>query len=243
MLEGRRCIRERVTRVPIFRQSTINNLTTFFNLPIPHSANRAKRFACIVWFTSVVLSAQSPQELLNRAVDEFEQGRFAQSASTFDEVAKAVPGQAPQLWQRGIALYYAGRYADCRRQFESHRTVNPDDVENAAWHFLCVAREQSPDKARTALLPVGPDFRSPMREVYQMFRGALTAEDVVKAAGNDPSGQFYAHLYVGLYSEALGRKDLALTHIKEAASERFASAGGYMHMVAVVHLKTIQTKN
>ena len=132
----------------------------------------------VLGFACAVLAAQNPQALLDRAVDEFEQGRFAQSASTFDEVAKAVPGQAPHLWQRGIALYYAGRYADCRRQFESHRTVNPDDVENAAWHFLCVAREQSPDKARAALLPVGPDFRSPMREVYQMFRGALTAEDV-----------------------------------------------------------------
>jgi lipoprotein NlpI len=197
----------------------------------------------VLGFACVVFAAQNPQALLNRAVDEFEQGHFAQSASTFEEFAKAIPGQAPNLWQRGIALYYAGRYADCRRQFESHRTVNPDDVENAAWHFLCVAREQSADKARVALLPVGPDFRSPMREVYQMFRGALTAEDVVKAAGNDPSGQFYAHLYVGLYSEALGRKDLALKHIKEAASERFASVGGYMHMVAGVHLKTIQTRN
>jgi len=65
----------------------------------------------------------------------------------------------------------------------------------------------------------------------------------MKAAGNDPSGQFYAHLYIGLYSEALGRKDVALAHIKEAASDRFASVGGYMHMVARVHLKTIQTKN
>ena len=96
----------------------------------------------VLWFACVVLAAQSPPALLNRAVDEFEQGRFAQSAATFDQLAKAIPDEAPQLWQRGIALYYAGRYADCRRQFESHRTVNPDDVENAAWHFLCVAREQ-----------------------------------------------------------------------------------------------------
>ena len=134
------------------------------------------------------------------------------------------------------------RYADCRRQFESHRTVNPDDVENAAWHFLCVAREQGADKARAALLPVGPDPRAPMREVYQMFRGAMTAEDVLKAAGDRPSGQFYAHLYIGLYSEALGRKDLALKHIKEAASDRYAPVGGYMHMVATVHLKS-ETKS
>ncbi|MEO5741607.1 MAG: hypothetical protein ABIS29_13535 [Vicinamibacterales bacterium] len=196
----------------------------------------------VLWFTCGVLNAQGPQALLNRAVDEFEQGRFAASAATFDELAKVVPDEAPQLWQRGIALYYAGRYRDCRRQFESHRTVNPDDVENAAWHFLCVAREQAPDKARAALLPVGPDPRSPMREVYQMFRGALTADDVLKAAGSSPAAQFYAHLYIGLYSEAMGRRDLAAKHIREAASDRYATSGGYMHMVAGVHLKVLGSR-
>jgi lipoprotein NlpI len=191
----------------------------------------------VLWFAGGPISAQGPRALLDRAVDEFEQGRFTASASTFDQLAKLISDEAPQLWQRGIALYYAGRYADCRRQFESHRTVNPDDVENAAWHFLCVARDQGADKARAALLPVGPDPRAPMREVYQMFRGAMTAEDVLKAAGDRPSGLFYAHLYIGLYSEALGRKELALKHIKEAAADRYASAGGYMHMVATVHLR------
>ena len=195
---------------------------------------------CVSALACGALSAQGPKAALDRAVDEFAEGRFAQSAATFDEAAKMIPNEAPYLWQRGIALYYAGRYGDCRRQFESHRTVNPDDVENAAWHFLCVAREQTPEKARGALLPVGLDPRAPMREVYQMFRGTLTADDVLKAAGSGASGQFYAHLYIGLYSEALGRKDLALKHIKEAASDRYASAGGYMHMVATVHLGTLR---
>ena len=198
--------------------------------------------ASVLACASVVLSAQGPKAVLDRAVDEFAAGRFAQSAATFDEAAKMIPQEAPYLWQRGIALYYAGRYTDCRRQFESHRTVNPDDVENAAWHFLCVAREQAPDKARAALLPVGPDARVPMREVYQMFRGTLTPDDVLKAGGGTPSGQFYAHLYVGLYSEAIGRKDLALKHIKEAASNRFAPVGGYMHMVAAVHAKVLDSR-
>jgi tetratricopeptide (TPR) repeat protein len=198
-------------------------------------------FVVVLGMTIAVISAKNPQALLNRAVAEFEQGRFVESAATFDAVAKAVPDEAPQLWQRGIALYYAGRYGDCRRQFESHRTVNPDDVENAAWHFLCVAREQTPEKARGALLPVGPDARAPMREVYQMFRGTLGAEDVLKAAGSGPLAQFYAHLYIGLYSEALGRKDLALKHINEAASDRYAG-GGYMHMVATVHSKVLGSR-
>ena len=181
--------------------------------------------------------AQSPQVLLNRGVAEFERGQFAASAATFDALAKSIPDQAPHLWQRGIALYYAGRYTDCRRQFESHRSVNPDDVENAAWHFLCVGREKGVEAARASLLPVGPDSRRPMRQVYEMFRGKLTPDEVMNAAGDDAEGRFYGNLYVGLYYDALGRKDLASTHIRAAAAPEFASVGGYMHMVATVHLK------
>jgi lipoprotein NlpI len=190
----------------------------------------------------LLLLAQSPQAILSRAVADFENGRFAESAAAFDRLAKAVPDQAPYLWQRGIALYYAGRYDDCRRQFESHRLVNPDDVENAAWHFLCVARAESPAKARAAVLPVGRDGRVPMREVYQMFRGTLTPEQVLSAAGVQPEAQFYAHLYLGLYFEALGTNDRALEHVTIAAANRFEPYGGYMHMVARVHLRSLTTR-
>jgi lipoprotein NlpI len=179
---------------------------------------------------------QSPREAYDRAVAEFERGRVVESANNFDRLVKLAPEEMPQLWQRGIALYYAGRYADCRAQFEAHRRVNPDDVENAAWHFLCVARAESPEKARSALLPVGPDPRVPMREVYEMFRGKLRPEDVLKAAGSSTSGQFYAQLYLGLYFEALGDKRKALEHITVAAEDRFAAPGRYMHTVAKVHL-------
>jgi lipoprotein NlpI len=178
--------------------------------------------------------ADSPQDIFERAVADFQRGRIAESAAGFDRVAALLPDYAPQLWQRGIALYYAGRFKDCRGQFESHRTVNPDDVENAAWHFLCVARAESPARARAALLPVGPDLRKPMREIYQMFRGSLTPDQVMAAAGSDDMASFYAHLYVGLYYEATGDAKRALPHITAAADERYVDAG-YMHMVARVH--------
>jgi lipoprotein NlpI len=177
----------------------------------------------------------SPRALLDRAVAEFSQGRITESVAAFDDLARTAPAEAPYLWQRGIALYYAGRYRDCRAQFESHRTVNPDDVENAAWHFLCVARAESPQAARSALLPVGPDSRVPMREIYEMFRGTTTPEAVLKAAGARPQARFYAHLYVGLYAEAIGEAVRAREQIGLAAQPQFADAGGYMHMVAVVH--------
>jgi len=123
--------------------------------------------------------AERPQAVFERAVTDFLAGRVAESVVGFDAAAKLDPGQAPEFWQRGIALYYAGRYKDCRLQFESHRTVNPNDVENAAWHFLCVARAESPQAAKRALLPVGPDSRAPMTQVYQMMRGDLTKSGVL----------------------------------------------------------------
>ena len=179
--------------------------------------------------------SESARDILERAIEDFLAGRVAQSVTGFDRVAALAPDVAPQLWQRGIALYYAGRYNDCRKQFESHRTVNPNDVENPAWHFLCVAHAESPQKARAALLPVGPDQRSPMREIYEMFRGTMSPEAVLTAAGQSASARFYAELYVGLYYEAIGKKSEALTHLKTAAADRFAQVGGYMHRVAMLH--------
>ena len=195
-----------------------------------------------VLLLQVSLAAQDPRAVFDKAVADFEAGRVAESAAGFDTLAKLVPSQAPELWQRGISLYYAGRYQDCRRQFESHRTVNPNDVENAVWHFLCVARAESPEKARAAILPVGPDSRVPMRQVYELFRGEMSPDMVLKAAGSRDLAQFYAHLYVGLYFDALRDTQRALEHITLAAADRYADEGGYMHTVAKVHLGILRRR-
>jgi lipoprotein NlpI len=158
------------------------------------------------------------------------------SLAGFDRLIALDPSAEPYLWQRGIALYYAGRYDECRTQFERHRAVNPADVENAAWHFLCVARGESSRAAAAKLLPVGPDQRRPMREIYGLFEGRVTEAQVMAAAGNDPSAQFFANLYVGLYLEAMGRAARSRERMALAAADRFASVGGYMHDVARVHL-------
>jgi lipoprotein NlpI len=178
--------------------------------------------------------------IFERAVADFLAGRIPESVTAFDELARLAPDSAPELWQRGIALYYVGRYADCRAQFEAHRLVNPNDVENAAWHFLCAARQESPEQARAALLPVGPDSRVPMRQVYDLFRGVLTPEQVMAAAGARPEALFYAHLYLGLYFDALGDRARAREHIAAAADERYESLGGYMHTVARIHLAAFE---
>lgn len=182
------------------------------------------------------LAAQDLRAIMNRASDDFRAGRVTEALRGFDRVATLSPADAPYLWQRGIAQYYAGQFRECRDMFISHRTVNPDDVENAVWHFLCVARAETPEAAKKQMLPVGPDARVPMREVYQMFQGRMTEAQVMKAAGTDPTAQFFARLYVGLFLEATGNAERGRAQIEIAAEERFARYGGYMHDVARVHL-------
>lgn len=184
----------------------------------------------------LLVGTQDVRAIMNKASDDFRAGRIEESLRGFDRVAALSPADAPSLWQRGIAQYYSGKFRECRDMFVSHRTVNPDDVENAVWHFLCVARAESPGAARKQMLPVGPDARVPMREVYQMFQGRMTQAQVMKAAGTDPTAQFFARLYVGLYLEATGDAAGGRVQIEVAAEDRFARFGGYMHDVARVHL-------
>lgn len=182
----------------------------------------------------------TPRALFDRAVSLFFAGSPAESAAVFDNLIAVDPASAPALWQRGLALYYADRFEDGRRQFELHRTVNPDDVENPAWHFLCVARATTPAAARQQMLPVGKDERVPMQEILAVFEGRGSSEDVLKAANRGAEGDrhnqlCYAHLYLGLYAEALGDTAEARRHISLAAGPY--RMNHYMGRVAQVHVR------
>jgi lipoprotein NlpI len=196
----------------------------------------AAGIAMIVATAPAIAGRQGAPELLESAMAEFRSGKLAESVASFDRLAKLEPRYGPYLWQRGIALYYAGRFEECRAQFESHRFVNPDDVENAAWHFLCAAGAESAAAARARILPVGRDRRTPMAEIYQMFLGKMTEAQVMQASGRSAEGLFFANLYTGLYMAATGAPG-GRERIAVAAEPRFAAAGGYMHAVARVHLQ------
>ena len=203
-------------------------------------------FFWIVLAATVVAQDRSisdPRVVYEKAVDDFINGDFEASADGFDALVELRPDLAPRLWQRGIVLYYAARYDACIAQFELHRTVNPNDVENAAWHFLCVARSESPEQAQSALLPVGPDARVPMRQVYDLYSGAITPDEVMAATNGQPGAVFYAHLYLGLYAEALGDRESALEHIRAAADHSYGRVGRFdMYTVAAVHLALLESR-
>jgi len=181
----------------------------------------------------------------SRGVQHFRLGNFAQSVTDFDRYLELVPEQAPYHWQRGISLYYAKRFEDGRKQFELHQTVNPNDVENAVWHFLCVTRASGVEKARVALIPIQRDARVPMMQIHALFADKAKPEDVLAAAknGTPPPAEldnrlFYAHLYLGLYFEAIGNAKLTREHIFKAATG--FTADHYMGDVARVHAQVLR---
>jgi len=182
------------------------------------------------------------EDSMRKAVALFFEAKPKESVAAFDKVIAMEPKTAPRLWQRGLALYYAEEYKEGRKQFELHQTVNPNDVENAAWHFLCVTRAENVEAARKALIPIKGDERVPMKEVHDLFAGKGSEEAVLKAANTgDPTSedyrnQFcYAHLYLGLYYEALGQTEKAKDHMLKAAQN--FRMDHYMGRTAQVHVK------
>ena len=176
----------------------------------------------------------------HRGVAYFKSAKVVESIADFDKYIAANPRSEPEHWQRGISHYYAGEFAKGRKQFEVHQTVNPNDVENAVWHFLCVARAETIEKARAAYIPIKGDTRVPMMEVHALFIGKLKPEDVLASANaGDVKGPqlernlFYAHLYLGLYYEIIGDAEKSAKYIRLAAAK--TEEHGYMGDVARVH--------
>lgn len=190
--------------------------------------------------TPATAAGEPPRSLFNEAVRLFFEAQPVAAARVFDQLVDAAPEAKPDLWQRGLALYYAERFDDGRQQFELHRTVNPNDVENPAWHFLCVAKSEGAEAARGKLLPVGEDPRVPMKEILAFYAGRCEPAAVLAAAENG-AGEArrnqlcYAHLYLGLYYDAVGDPEKARAHITQAAGP--FQMDHYMGNVAVMHAK------
>lgn len=186
------------------------------------------------------LDPRAASALNLRGSEYFKQGRIQESVADFDRYVELKPEAMPAHWQRGISLYYVGRYEDGVKQFKAYEQKDTNDVENAVWHFLCLARKEGVAKARRAMLKIGRDQRVPMMAIYDLYAGKATPDEVMKAVKEgDPKGAelkkrlFYAHLYLGLYAEVSGDRKKALEHMTEAA-EKYR-IGHYMGDVAKVH--------
>lgn len=179
-----------------------------------------------------------------RGREHFRLGKIDESLADFNKLVELQPDLESRQWERGITCYYAGKYEAGAQQFELYQTYHDQDVENSVWRYLCVVPTEGVAKARENMLPIKNDPRVPMMDIYELYRGKKTPDDVFTAAkvGNPAENElksrlFYANLYVGLYYESLGRPKLARPHILEAANK--CRISHYMGDVARIHAERL----
>jgi lipoprotein NlpI len=177
-----------------------------------------------------------------RGGEYFKQGKITESIQDFDTYIKAYPKSEESHWRRGISYYYAEKYKEGAKQFELGKKVYGDDVENAFWHYLCLARIEGVEKARQQLLKIGNDRRPGFMTILKMIQGQAKPEDVFADIEKQKLDKedlnealFYAHLYIGLNYEAQGNAAKSLEHITQAVDKH--PIGHYMWDVAAVHKK------
>ncbi|CAI5999504.1 unnamed protein product, partial [Closterium sp. NIES-65] len=146
------------------------------------------------------------------------------SVVEFDRALQLDPSQEPYLWQRGLSLYYLGKFQEAAEQFRKDVAVNPNDTEEAIWCFLSEARVVGAQQARQQFLLVGQDPRPVMRAAMDVFQTGGDPKKILAAAAADfgrPSALFYANLYVGLFHESEGDQDQSRRYILEAAQSPY----------------------
>jgi lipoprotein NlpI len=210
-----------------------------------HEALRQHAEAIADFDKTLVLDPKAAEAYDHRGSEQFKLGHISESLADFDRFLEQRPEARDAHWKRGISCYYAGKYDEGRKQFELGKVIYKDDVENAAWHFLCLAKQSGLDKARQSLLEIGTDKRVPLMEVYALYAGKAKPDDVLAAAragkpGADELNErlFYAHLYLGLYADVAGDRKQALEQITRAVEDH--KIDHYMGDVARLHLALLR---
>lgn len=175
-------------------------------------------------------------------------GHFKEAVADFEKMIALDPGKDASHWRLGIAYYFSAEFAKSARQFAKYHAYDGRDRENGIWKFLAQAKIDGIEKALREMLPYARFDREPFPILYEMFAGNKTGEEVLadterKGLKGNTLVQFFAHYYVGLNEELLGRRESAQTHLREAVrlfSEPDISGGpGYMWQVARLHYEAL----
>jgi lipoprotein NlpI len=208
------------------QQMDPKNLKAFFHAGRIHARMRRHEQAEAAFSRVIEIDPKASTAYNYRGWERLVMGQVDKALEDYDRYIELEPQNAPHLWQRGIALYWVGKYDAGRKQFLSHQTVNSQDVENSVFYFMCVARQEGFENARAKIIPIRDDSRIPMMEIFNVFAGKGSVEDVLKAVKRgEPSEvevenrRFFAEYYLGLYFEAKGEAKEAYEHFKLAATD------------------------
>jgi lipoprotein NlpI len=164
----------------------------------------------------------------------FMRGKFAEALADYEKMVEVDPKLDAGHWRRGIAYFYAGQFGKAAGQFERYHSFDNVDRENGIWRYFSQRKAFGKAKAQEGLLKYEKDDREPFPDVYQIFQGKKTPEEILAKISSAPvpdgerdSRLFYAHLYIGLNFAVEDKPDAAIPHLRKAVASPWAPTAGY----------------
>ena len=160
-------------------------------------------------------------------------GKFAEAETDYKKMSELKPDLDASHWRLGIAMYLAGHPEDAAAQFDKYHSFDNVDRENGIWRYLSHRAAFGKVKAREQLLKYEKDDRPPFREVYQLFEGTLTGDQVLQSISPElpessrQSRLFYAQLYVGLNDAVEDKPEAAIKALREAVKNEWPREAGF----------------
>ncbi len=160
-------------------------------------------------------------------------GKFEKAEADYLQMVKLKPELDTSHWRLGIAMFLANHPKQAAAQFDKYNSFDNVDRENGIWRYLSHYRAFGKDEARRQLLRYEKDDRPPFKEVYRLFDGSLTAEEVLKAIPDElpvasrESRLFYSHLYIGLNQVVEGNTDDAKISLRTATLNSWPGKAGF----------------
>jgi len=160
-------------------------------------------------------------------------GEFQKAEADYQQMVRLQPDLDRSHWRLGIAMNFSGHPEQAAAQFDKYHSFDNVDRENGIWRYLSHRQAFGKEKAQEQLLRYEKDDRPPFREVYRLFDGSLSSDEVLKSISTDlpdvdrSSRLFYAHLYIGLNSAVDGDEEQALRSLRTATLNSWPKRGGY----------------
>lgn len=183
-----------------------------------------------------LISDQEPgavEKYSRRGDLQFFLGEFEKAEADYQQMVQLQPDLDASHWRLGIAMYFASHPEQAAAQFDKYHSFDNIDRENGIWRYLSHREAFGKERAREQLLKYEKDDRPPFKEVYQLFDGSLSDDEVLKSISADlpettrNSRLFYAHLYIGLNASADGRTDRARKSLQHATLNSWPQAAGF----------------
>ena len=160
-------------------------------------------------------------------------GEFEHAESDYVQMIRLKPELDASHWRLGIAMFFAGHPEKAAQQFDKYNSFDDVDRENGIWRYLSHYRAFGREEARRQLLRYEKDDRPPFKEVYQLFDGGLTADDVLRAIPDDlaatdrDSRMFYSHLYIGMNQVVESKTAAAKASLRNATLNSWPRKAGF----------------